>query len=133
MARFRAADRAPVGKSRTFHGARIRLAARCRPSGGPGQARRPVGGRQSLARPGFPSVRDPAAAGRVDRLKLPYVYGDAFGEEDTDPRRLLGVTPRMYRHLAAWARGEFVADWTGVSTHRVYSASERQDASSVCR
>ena len=62
----------------------------------------------------FRLFRDPASAGRVDRLKLPYIYGDAFGEEDDHARGLLAVTPRMYGHLAAWARGEFVADWTGV-------------------
>ena len=68
----------------------------------------------------FRLFRDPTAAGAVDRLKLPYFYGNSFGEANEDARGLLAVTPRMYRHLSAWARGEFIADWTGLPATPVF-------------
>ena len=58
--------------------------------------------------------RDPSVGGKVDRFKLPYIYGDAFGDADDHAKGLLPVTPTMYRHLSAWADGGFVSDWQGV-------------------
>lgn len=59
--------------------------------------------------------RDPTSGGEINRFKLPYLYGDAFGDNDTHARGLLAVTATMYRHLVAWAEGEFVNDWNGPS------------------
>src|SRR4051812_38077337 len=47
----------------------------------------------------FALFRDPKAAGRLMRLKLPYIYGDLFGEDDGAAGALLAVTPAMYDHL----------------------------------
>ena len=55
--------------------------------------------------------RDPRVAGRTDPFKLPYVYGDTYGDVPDDARRLLAVTPTMYRYLEKWARGDFLDDW----------------------
>ncbi len=57
--------------------------------------------------------RDPTVGGTVSRLKLPYLYGDTFGDKDDHARGLLAVTDTMYRHLTAWAIGDFVNDWQG--------------------
>lgn len=57
--------------------------------------------------------RNPALGGAVNPSKLPYLYGDAFGDKDAHARGLLAVTATMYRHLMAWAVGEFVNDWKG--------------------
>jgi hypothetical protein len=57
--------------------------------------------------------RNPSLDGAIDRSKLPYLYGDAFGDKDEDARGLLAVTETMYRHLVNWARGDFVNDWHG--------------------
>lgn len=63
----------------------------------------------------FGLFRDPRGTeGRLDRLRLPYIYGDAFGEEDDHPRGLLALAPTQYDHLARWARGEFEDDWRGL-------------------
>jgi hypothetical protein len=58
--------------------------------------------------------RDPAAGGEVDWVKVPLVYGDAFGEEDRHPRALLSASPTMHAHLRRWADGQFVDDWRGI-------------------
>ncbi|MCG1018532.1 MULTISPECIES: LodA/GoxA family CTQ-dependent oxidase [Burkholderiaceae] len=62
----------------------------------------------------FGLFRDPAVGGATDRSKLPYLYGDAYDGGSVDHARvLLAVTSTMYRHLAAWAKGDFINDWQG--------------------
>jgi hypothetical protein len=62
----------------------------------------------------FALFRDPAAGGEIDYLRLPDIYGDAFGENDEHARARLALAPTQYAHLARWAAGEFTDDWTGV-------------------
>ena len=54
--------------------------------------------------------RDPGVAGKLEPFKLPYVYGDTYGDIKDDARGLLAVTPAMYSCLEQWARGNFVDD-----------------------
>jgi hypothetical protein len=57
--------------------------------------------------------RDPNLDGPFDEPKLPQIYGDAYGESDTDARRDLSVSKTQYEHLQRWAAGSFADDWTG--------------------
>src|SRR5688572_8463643 len=62
----------------------------------------------------FDLFRDPSATPRIDLLRLPEIYGDAFGEDDEHARARLALSPVQYAHLKRWARGEFSDDWSGV-------------------
>jgi hypothetical protein len=46
-------------------------------------------------------------------LRVPEIYGDAYGENDGLGLARLAVTSTMYEHLQRWARGEFSNDWVG--------------------
>jgi hypothetical protein len=56
--------------------------------------------------------RDPNNSPLVEAL-LPQIYGDAYGEQQTDPRAYLSVTKIQYAHLERWAAGTFDDDWPG--------------------
>jgi len=58
--------------------------------------------------------RDPVAGPGIDFLRIPDIYGDAFGEQDKHALARLAVTPTMYAHLSRWARGAFTDDWVGI-------------------
>ena len=58
----------------------------------------------------FNMFRDPAYTS-MDPLALPAMYGDGMETDPTNPRQWLAITPTQYANLAAWAKGEFEADW----------------------
>lgn len=57
--------------------------------------------------------RNPSIGGPFDEPKLPQIYGDAYGESDTDSLKYLSVTKTQYAHLQRWAAGECTDDWSG--------------------
>jgi hypothetical protein len=57
--------------------------------------------------------RDPNLEGPFDEPKLPQIYGDAYGESDTDSLKYLSVTKTQYAHLQRWAAGTYSDDWPG--------------------
>jgi L-Lysine epsilon oxidase N-terminal/L-lysine epsilon oxidase C-terminal domain len=58
----------------------------------------------------FSMFRDPAG-GTLDDGRIPSIYGDAFGTDDTDGQARLSVTPTMHQHLRRWAEGNFTSSW----------------------
>jgi hypothetical protein len=59
--------------------------------------------------------RNPANDGQpLVASAVPQIFGDAYGENYSDARAELAVTPTQYRHLKNWADGNFNADWNGI-------------------
>ncbi|MFZ0091250.1 MAG: LodA/GoxA family CTQ-dependent oxidase [Solirubrobacteraceae bacterium] len=61
----------------------------------------------------FRSFRDPSFR-RDQPHAVPELYGDHVAIPQTDNRQWLAVTPLQYRHLRAWAAGDFTDDSSAV-------------------
>jgi hypothetical protein len=48
--------------------------------------------------------------GNPDKPAIPPIYGDLFGDFDTEPGADLSITQLQYSRLERWSRGDFVAD-----------------------
>ncbi len=57
--------------------------------------------------------RSSEAGGEFQEALLPQIYGDAYGESETDTLVYLSVTSTQYQHLERWAKGEITDDWPG--------------------
>lgn len=66
-------------------------------------------------------------AGPLEPLKLPELYGDAFGESDAIGLARLRITRTMHEHLSRWAQGSFADDWHGFPAARSFENLEAAD------
>jgi len=56
-------------------------------------------------------------------LKIPQIYGDAYGEPPMVAQSGLAVTPSLYAHIARWADGEAIDDCQGPPVLPVFGRS----------
>lgn len=71
----------------------------------------------------------PADAEFSDPRIWPWIYGDDFGGEldAASPRTMLAIPLTLGRHLARWAKGDFLADWSDTAPHPDPSAQPDAD------